>query len=160
MACLLFTYHAHGTWLPDRTEGFVHWREGLQPTDKSLAEAYRKKMRTEPVSFCSELQKRLIDELQTASGFQKVRLHAAATEETHVHAVVSWADARAVDNVGGGLRESLSRRLSKERGKRTWLAKAGSKRRVKNQEHFDYLRLVYLPSHRGWKWDEERGLYL
>jgi hypothetical protein len=30
---------------------------------------------------------------------------------------------------------------------------------VKDQGHFDFLFNVYLPSHRGWKWDELRGLY-
>ena len=160
MACLLFTYHAHGTWLPDREDGFVHWREGLKPADKRLAQAYRKKMRTEPARFSAEIQQLLIDEMQKAVGFQQLRLHAVATEETHVHAVVSWADERAVKTISDGLRQSLSRRLKKRDAARTWLAKGGSKRRVKNQEHFDYLRCIYLPSHRGWKWDEGRGLYL
>jgi hypothetical protein len=43
--------------------------------------------------------------------------------------------------------------------KRKWLAKGGNERRIKDQEHVDYLMRVYLPSHGGWKWDEERGLY-
>ncbi len=97
MPCFLFTYHAFGTWLPDRPEGYVHWREGLQPTDDELAVAYRRKMRVasvEAAEFDEVVQQLLIAELQRAAGFQRFRLHAAATEPTHMHAIVSWADER------------------------------------------------------------------
>ena len=162
MPCFLFTYHGFGTWLPDRPEGFVHWRDGLQPTDEELATAYRRKMkvaRRDAATFDDKLQLLLIEELPVAAKHQKLRLHAIATEPTHVHALVSWPDERTPQHVSDGLHESLTRRLNKDLGKRKWLAKGGSKRRVKDQEHFDYLRNVYLPSHGGWKWDEERGLY-
>jgi hypothetical protein len=162
MPCFLFTYHAYGTWLPDRPEGFVHWREGLQPADEGLAAAYRRKMKVasrDAVDFVEQLQLILIEELQRAATFQNLRLHAAATETTHVHAIVSWADERAPQQVSDGAHESLSRRLNKHVAKRKWLAKGANKRRVKDQEHFDYLRKIYLPSHGGWKWEEERGHY-
>jgi REP element-mobilizing transposase RayT len=159
MPCFLFTYHAHGTWLPDRPEGFVHWRDGLQPTNERLAKSYRAKMTVAEAEFDESLQLLLINELQTAAGFQRFRVHAIATEPTHVHALISWADERSPQILGDGIKESLSRRLTKERAKRKWLAKGGSERRVKDQEHFDYLVKVYLPSHGGWKWEEGRGLY-
>ena len=162
MPCFLFTYHGYGTWLPDRADGFVHWRDGLQPTDAELANAYKRKMKVAGASvagFDESVQLLLIDELQTAATFQRLRLHTLATEPTHVHALMSWTDERAPQRVSDGLRESLSRRLNKEVAKRKWLAKGGSKRRVKDLEHFDYLETTYLPSHGGWKWDEGRGLY-
>jgi hypothetical protein len=162
MPCFLFTYHAFGTWLPDRSEGFVHWREGLQPADEKLAAAYKRKMkvagRSEAI-FDESVPLILIEELQRAAMFQKFRLHSAATETTHLHAVVSWADERAPLPLSEEVKKSLSLRLGKDVAKRKWLAKGGHERRVKDQEHFDYLKLVYLPSHSGWKWEEGCGLY-
>jgi REP element-mobilizing transposase RayT len=162
MPCFLFTYHAYGTWLPDRPDGYVHWREGQLPTDEALAQACQRKMRVAARTAArldEAVQRILIEELQTAAKFQQLRLHAAATEVTHVHALFSWTDERTPQHVSDGVRESLSRRLNKEVAKRKWLTKGGSKRQVKDQEHFDYLRNVYLPSHGAWKWDEVRGLY-
>jgi REP element-mobilizing transposase RayT len=159
MPCFLFSYHAHGTWLPDRREGFVHWRKGLQPTDQRLAAAYQRQMKLTPANFDDQVQLCLIDELQNAAGFQRLRLHAIATESTHIHVLVSWPDEREPPRLSDSLRQSASRRLNRDHAKRKWLAKGASKRRVKDQEHFDFLLNIYLPSHRGWKWDEQNGLY-
>ncbi|HEX6962625.1 MAG TPA: hypothetical protein VF175_12205 [Lacipirellula sp.] len=162
MPCFLFTYHGYGTWLPDRPEGFVHWRDGLLPTDEELASAYKRKMKVakgDSAAFEGQTQLLLIDELVKAAEFQKLRIHAVATEPTHVHAIVSWPDERTPQHVSDGLRESLSRRLNKEVAKRKWLAKGANKRRMKDQVHFDYLTTTYLPSHVGWKWEEGRGVY-
>lgn len=159
MPCYLFTYHAHGTWLPDRREGFVHWQKGLQPTDKRLATAYQRQMKLTPADFDEQTQLHLIDELQNAATFQRFRVHAIATETTHIHVVLSWQDVREPQRLSDGLHQSVSRRLNRDCSKRKWLAKGGSKRRVKEQSHFDFLFYAYLPSHRGWKWNEQRGLY-
>ena len=162
MPCFLFTYHAHGTWLPDRAEGYVHWREGLLPTDEKLADAYRRKMKvagTCEAAFDESVQLLLIEELQSAAKFQRLRLHGVATETTHLHAVISWADEREPESLTKELKKSLSLRLNRAVAKRKWLAKGGNERRVKDQEHFDYLMRVYLPSHGGWKWEEGRGVY-
>jgi hypothetical protein len=162
MPCFLFTYHAHGSWLPDRPDGYVHWREGLQPTDERLAAAYKRKMKvagTSVAAFDEPAQRLLIEELQIAAKYQKFRLHGVATELTHLHAMVSWADERAPLPLSEEIKKSLSLRLGKDVAKRKWLAKGGHERRVKDQEHFDFLKNVYLPSHGGWKWDEQRGLY-
>ena len=44
MPCYLFTYHGYGTWLPDRSRGYVRRKEGILPTDEApMAECYRKR---------------------------------------------------------------------------------------------------------------------
>ena len=159
MACCLFTYHAHGTWLPDRPQGYVHWKHGLQPADKSLDDSYRRNMREPAAAFDDVLQRLIIDELRIASQYQRFRTHAIATEPTHVHLLASWPDDRLFVRLSDGIHQSISRRLKKEHPRRKWLTKGGSRRQVKNREHFDYLIETYLPSHRGWKWDDARGLY-
>ena len=37
MPCYLFTFHAYGTWMPDREEGFVRREQGILPPDEELA---------------------------------------------------------------------------------------------------------------------------
>jgi len=141
MPCFLFTYHAYGSWLPDRDDGYVHWREGLQKRDDSLATAYKRKMKvagTSAVVFDDAIQRWLIDELRTASKFQRFRLHAAATEDTHVHAITSWGDERTPLLQSKQIKKSLSLRLTMEASKQKWLAKGGNERRVKDQEHLTW----------------------
>jgi hypothetical protein len=109
--------------------------------------------------FDDPIQLNLIEELQTAAEFQRFRFHAAATESTHLHAVTSWTDERTPLSLSKEIKKSLSLRLVRVVADRKWLAKGGNERRVKDQEHLDYLINVYLPSHSGWKWNEQRGLY-
>jgi REP element-mobilizing transposase RayT len=116
-------------------------------------------MKVEKAAFNYELQLLLIEELQQAATHQRFRLHAAATETTHVHVLMSWADERAPIRLNEGIKKSLSLRLEKDAAKRKWLAKGASKQRVKDEAHFNHLKKTYLPSHRGWKGEEGRGLY-
>src|SRR5687768_1999842 len=105
MPCFLFTYHGFGTWLPDRSEGFVHWRDGLQPTDEELANAYRRKMKVaqrDAATLDEQVQLVLIEELQAAAKHQQLRAHAIATEVTHIHALVSWPNERTPQHVSDG----------------------------------------------------------
>jgi hypothetical protein len=39
------------------------------------------------------------------------------------------------------------------------LSENGSRKHVKDREHFDYLVNVYLPKHTGWKWSESLGYH-
>ena len=41
--------------------------------------------------------------------------------------------------------------------RREWFVEGGSRKRVKDRAHFDYLVTTYLPRHRGWKWSSEKG---
>lgn len=160
MPCFLFTYHSHGSWLPDREQGYVHWKKGLLLPDPELAELYRDNMSSDEVNFDHTKQKLLLVEVATASEYQQFRFHAAATEITHVHVLVSWNDVRRPIKLRDSIKQSLTRRMNREYEKRKWLVKGASRSHVRDQEHFDYLMRVYLPKHRGWKWEEGRGLYL
>jgi len=156
MPCYLFTYHAYGTWMPDREEGFVRRGCGLLPADEVLAHEYRRVAGAGAVAFDSRLQRLLIDEGRIAFDKQRCRGHYVATESTHLHVLVSWPDERPWHKLRAGLRGSMTRRLNKELGKRKWFVDGSSRRTVTDQEHFDHLVKVYLPNHRGWKWREGR----
>ena len=45
MPCYLFTFHAFGTWMPDREEGFVRREQGILPPDEELAEHIEEEQR-------------------------------------------------------------------------------------------------------------------
>jgi len=154
MPCYLFTYHAYGSWMPDREAGFVRRGEGILPTNEELAELYRAKAKENQVVFDLRLQRLLIDESQIAFEKQHCRGHFVATEPSHLHALVSWPDDRPWQKLRAGLRSSLTRRLNREIRRREWFVDSASRKQVRNQEHFDHLVTVYLPSHRGWKWRE------
>jgi len=154
MPCYLFTYHAFGSWMPDREEGFVRRGEGVLPSDEPLGRQYRERAGQSEVTFDAAVQALLIAECRTAFEKQRCRGHYVATETTHLHVLVSWPDERDWSKLRAGLRASLSRRLNKEYGKRAWFVDGSSRRRVKDQDHFDHLVTEYLPNHGGWKWRE------
>jgi hypothetical protein len=79
-----------------------------------------------------------------------------ATETTHVHLLVSWSDDRTFEQLRRGIRESITRRLNAHH-RRKWLEAGGSRKRVRDEKHFNYLMDQYLPNHRGWKWREKVG---
>ena len=60
MPCYLFTFHAFGTWMPDREEGFVRRERGILPPDEELARQYRDRAKENEVIFDSRLQALLI----------------------------------------------------------------------------------------------------
>ena len=62
MPCYLFTFHAYGTWMPDREEGFVRRDEGILPPDEDLARRYRDRQKGDEVLFDASLQRLLINE--------------------------------------------------------------------------------------------------
>src|SRR5262245_55881222 len=87
-----FTYHAYRSWMPDREEGFVQKHRGPQPKNEKLARAYAEAAEWSCVLFDSDDQQFLIETVLDVCGRRSWRLHAAATEPTHLHAVVSWRD--------------------------------------------------------------------
>jgi len=139
MPCYLFTYHAYASWMPDRDEGFVRRGEGVLPADEERARLYRRAAREQPVVFTSRVQLLLVDEVRVASVHQGLRVHYVSTESTHVHALVSWHDDRPWQNLRRNLKSSLTRRLNRELGRRTWFSENASRKRVKDEGHFDYL---------------------
>ena len=159
MPCYLFTYHAYRSWMPDRPRGFVRRGQGVLLSDRSLAIQYRKNAKESAVTFDSSLQQFLINETQAASVSQNFQAHFIAAESTHVHILLSWDDDRPWEKIRSGLKQSLSRGLNQQRKMRKWFSGNASRRRVKDQEHFQYLTKKYLPSHRGWKWGKEQGCF-
>ena len=158
MPCYLFTWHAYGTWMPDRPQGYVKKGQGVLPSDPEQARRYRARQKEETANFDGVAQCLIIDESIIAAEKRRFRLHGVATEATHLHALVSWADARIFEQLRRGLRESISRRLNANERCR-WLEQGGSRKQVREQEHFNYLMATYLPKHRGWKWREGVGFY-
>ena len=63
MPCYLFTYHAYGSWMPDRPQGYVQRKQGILPPDAVLAQKYRTAMEQSEAKFTSDVQIALIDSL-------------------------------------------------------------------------------------------------
>jgi hypothetical protein len=159
MPVYLFTYHAYRSWMPDRDRGFVRRGEGVLPTDQTLSNIYKQQAKEDEVIFTAVIQQILIDEVLVACGKQDCEAHFIATDSTHLHVLVSWKSEKTWQQVRTGLKTSISLRLKRERGKRTWLSEGASRKQVKDQSHFDRLVRQYLPKHRGWKWQPEAGLF-
>lgn len=51
MPCFLFTYHAHGTWLPNRSRGYVKRGQGILPPDETMHQRYSQAMKEPKVNF-------------------------------------------------------------------------------------------------------------
>jgi REP element-mobilizing transposase RayT len=145
--------------MPDRPEGFVREGDGIQPPDPRLAQSYAAAARHPPFQFASDTQRLLIATALDVCRRRKWRLHAGATEPTHLHLLVSWRGQARWQDVRGKIRNILSLELSKHKGVkgRPWFSHGASRKRVHNREHFDYLVHQYLRKHSGVKWFEDRG---
>jgi hypothetical protein len=160
MPVYLFTFHAYQSWMPDRARGFVQKGKGIQPANKSMAEAYRNAAKHEPFEFDALTQCRLIWKARAVCSGDGYRLHGAATELTHLHAVVSWFDETLIfSKVRGRIKNLMSLDLSRRAGVtgRPWFAEASSRRRVEKSQHLRHLLDAYLPKHDGAGWYEDRG---
>jgi hypothetical protein len=159
MPCYLFTYHAFGSWMPDRRQGYVRRGKGIQPADKPMAERYRKISRHDEVRFFEPHQLAAIEVLQEAVGYINCRLHFVSTDTTHLHVLVSWKVDRTWQQNRSSLKKAMTIDFKKRFGIRPWVVENASRCQVRDQKHFDYLVTKYLPSHNGWKWCEVRGLF-
>ncbi len=158
MPCYLFTYHGHGTWMPDHPRGYVRRKVGILAPDPRMADCYRQNQRVPTADFDISVQRILIDETVRAFHFQGLRGHFIATDHTHLHVLVSWKTPKTWKAVRQSIGTSLTRRLNKEFERRSWFAKQPSRKRVREQQHFEHLVRVYLPRHRGLKWHEAVGI--
>jgi hypothetical protein len=159
MPCYLFSFHAFASWMPDRKRGYTKRKKGYLPQDKDMARRYRENMKEDRASFDEEIQRALIEESIIACKHQKMRLHHIGSDESHLHDLVSWKDGRNWSRLRASLRSSLTRRLNTQFGKRTWFSESASRKRVRNQPHFNCLDEEYLPDHPGLKYSENRGIY-
>ena len=160
MSVYLFTYHTYRSWMPDHKRGFTKEDEGYQLPNPELADAYRAASTFPPFELDAETERFLIEVAQDVCGRREWRMHAGATEPTHLHILVSWRGSERWEDVRGKIKNILSLELSKrsrEIGRR-WFAEKASRKRVKDRGHFDYLIDVYLfKKHGGWRWSEKRG---
>lgn len=148
----LFTFHAHGTWMPDHPRGYVHRTRGLQPFDPEMADAYRSRQREPPICLTKAVQRTAIAAAQQAVRHLDATLHAIACEPTHVHVLIGWRHDRSWKSMRTSLQSALTRTLNEQFEKRVWWAENSSRKRVKDYAHFDYLMIEYLPKHRGEQW--------
>jgi len=126
--------------------------------DEAQAKRYRARQKETSAVFEEVIQQLAVEECVIAASMRRFRLHAVATEPTHLHILVSWSDDRTFEVLRRGLRESISRRLNSAY-RRRWLEQGGSRKQVRDRAHFNHLMNEYLPKHRGWKWREGLGLY-
>lgn len=159
MPCYLFTYHGYRTWMPDRAQGYVRRGQGVLPSDPQMAEQYARNALHEIVHYSANHQLAAIEKLRVGVKHIACRLHFVATDATHIHALVSWYGERTWVQNRTSLKRALTIDFKDRFGDRPWLSDGASRKRVRDRKHFDYLVTKYLPSHRGWKWCERRGLF-
>jgi REP element-mobilizing transposase RayT len=145
--------------MPDREQGYVKRHQGILPQDMQKHRLYAKAMTEEIVILSSEHQRCTIESLIKSQTLQRFELYYVATDPTHVHALLAWRDDRNVVAMRGLVKGSISRELNAAIKRRTWLSEGGSRKQVRNREHFDYLMTVYLPKHSGWKWSVAEGFH-
>ena len=147
-----FTFHAYGTWLPDKPKGYVRRKQGVLAPDPSTAKQYRARMSQPPSCFTAEQQAVLYEELIKGQALQHYRLHAVGMEGSHLHVIVSWADDRDAVGLRAQIKSAMTRQLSKRFEKKKWFVRNASQKRIQDRKHLDYLCAHYLPSHRGLFW--------
>lgn len=125
-----------------------------------MAGRYERHARSQPVRFEPDVQRILVEGARDICQRRDWRLHQVATDPTHVHLIVSWRDdALSWKHVHDTFKRLLGMMLAKrtgERGRR-WFVRKGSRRRVRDREHFEHLMTQYLPRHRGLAWSEREG---
>ena len=146
--------------MPDRKRGFTKRDNTILPPDPNMADRYRRNMKDDPVKFDEGIQKAMIDEIMVASRFQRFVPRGLGTDDSHIHALVTWTDKRVWSQLRDGIRYSITKRLNKQFGRRRWLVESASRKRVRNRDHYDYLTKTYIPDHPGWKWSPDKQLYL
>jgi REP element-mobilizing transposase RayT len=151
-----FTLHAYRSWTPAHRRGYVRRGKGILPTDMEMARVYAGAAKHPPVIFTTRIQKMLIDVSLTECAAQHWRLHAVATDKTHIHLLISWKTSVPWNDVVKRLKNILSYRIGREQtltGRR-WFVRGQSRRRVIDRAHFEYLVQKYFPDHNGVGWTE------
>jgi len=151
-----FTLHAYRSWTPAHRRGYVRRGKGILPTDPKMAQVYARAAKQPPVIFTTQIQKMLIEVARAECAAQHWRLHAAATDKTHVHFLVSWKAFIPWNDVIKRLKNFLSYRIGRELGipGRRWFVRDQSRRRVIERGHFEDLIHEYFPKHDGVGWKQ------
>jgi len=154
MPAYLFTIHSYRSWNADHPRGFVRYGQGIQPPNSLVAKFYDSRAKQEPVQFSERHQRTIAWIAWDACRQRNWRLHAVAFEPSHVHLLVSWRSEEPWQIVRRKLKNLISWALAREfhqKGRR-WLVRKGSRKRVRDQGHFNYLVARYLPRHGGSFW--------
>src|SRR5689334_6603926 len=106
--------------------------------------------------FDDRIQRLLIRSTLETCRLRNCRLHGAGNDDTHVHLAISWKRFEPADAVMSRLRNAPSFVLGKEIGPRgrKWFVRGGSRKRVNDDEHLNYLLDRYFPDHPGVFWRE------
>ena len=156
MAAYLFTFHAYRSWMPDRRRGYVKRGEGILPTDRAMAEFYHRDARHEAVAFTPEVQAVLVAAARALCTQKEWRLHQVMTDRTHVHTLLSWRAFLDWRSVRRTLKYRYTSALNEARGAGgPWFSELGSRKRVCDRGHYDFLMDEYLPRHDGVHWRED-----
>jgi len=157
----LFTFHAYRSWRPDDPRGYVRRKQGVLPPDPEMAGRYDRHAVQATTCFECTHQRIIVEGARDVCMRRSWRLHAIATDPSHVHALVSWKEASGVcpSKVVSTLKQVLGYLLARESGIecRKWFSRGSSQRRVTRHDHFEHLLSQYLPGHRGIKWSERDG---
>ena len=156
MPCYLFTLHAYRSWNADHPRGFVQEAGKIEPPNARLARFYNSRADQPRVLFGPSRQQILIWIIYDACMRRNWRLHAVATEPTHVHILVSWKSDEPWRDVRHCIKLLCSLMLGRKCGMRgrKWFVRMGSRKRVRDRAHFDHLVNRYLPKHGGMRWTE------
>src|SRR5262245_14241251 len=134
MPVYLFTFHAHRSWMPDHRRGYTKRKKGYLPPDPAMARMYENRANQDPSSFDPEVQRSLLARLREACTHLNCRFHGGATEEGHIHGLVSWKQVRGWLSIRTSIKTSLSRHLH-EKHPGTELSRGASRKHVKDQRH-------------------------
>jgi hypothetical protein len=156
MAVYFFTLHAYRSWSPDHHRGYVRRDEGILPPDPEMAEAYDELARQEPVEFTKQIQDVMIAGAYDICQRRHWRLHAVAFELSHLHLLFSWKEFIEWLEVRAKLKNLLSLFLGRMHGEQgiNWFSDGGSRKRVHDRKHFNYLIETYIPKQSEAKWYE------
>ena len=145
--------------MPDRAEGYVRRGQGILPRDMQMAELYFRNASHELVRMDCRKQLAAIEAIRDAVAHIECRLYFVATDQSHIHVLVSWHGARSWRQNRNSIKKSLTITFKQKYDRRPWFSEGASRKQVREQAHFDHLVTRYLPRHKGWKWCERRGLF-
>jgi hypothetical protein len=84
-----FTLHAYRSWRPDNKRGYVRRGGKLLPPDPKQAQNYDDRAKDEPAVFTTEVQRILIHTAADFCSRRKLSFHAAGSDPSHIHYVIS-----------------------------------------------------------------------
>jgi hypothetical protein len=161
MAVYHFTIHAYRSWRPDHPRGYTSKGEGIKAPDPQTAQQYDNAANQEPVVFDEQTQREILVLAHSICEEENWRLELAGFDETHTHLVVAWHGFYPWEEVDKRLKNLLALKLNRRRetpGKRWFVRRHSAPRQVRDAEHLDFLKNVYLPKHAGIFW--KRGMTL